>query len=241
MATEGLQSARRGLDVVRVGHLQYLPSASREAYADILGEGQRRRPFDTDMVAVVNPAQPAQLQMPHKRRGLCAQAFHHVAVAGQREHAVLEQCKAGAIVGGAKPCLGDGHAHADGQALAKRPGGGFDPGGPAVFRVPCAAAPGLAEALQVGHRYRKAFFACAILACLANGLGFHTAQMQQPIPDGKLRLYVYDDAKMVSSHMLATGDPTRKLAEQWLLTNREGWHFGFRNREPQLVISGKQF
>ena len=152
VSSKVLQATRGFVDVVGISHLQHLPAAGREARADVLGEGDGRRAFDADVVAVVDPAQPAELQMAGERRRLGADAFHHVAVAGQREHAVIEQREAGAVVGGGQPGLGDGHAHAGGHALAQRPGGGLDAGGPAMFRMPGAAAAGLAKALQVGHR-----------------------------------------------------------------------------------------
>lgn len=60
-------------------------------------------------------------------------------------------------------------------------------------------------------------------------------------PGGKLRLSVYRNSKMVGSRVLASDDPARRLADQWLAINREGWHYGFRTRAPQLVFSGKQF
>ena len=175
-ALEGLQRQRRGLDVVGVGHLQHLPAAGREARADVLGKGDGRRAFDADVVAVVDPAQPAELQVAGERCRFGAQPFHHVAVAGQREHPVVEEREAGTVVGGGQPGLRDGHAHAGGHALAQRAGGGLDAGGPAVLRVPGAAAAGLAKALQVGHRHRQAF-----ARPVQTGRGLDAAQMQQPV------------------------------------------------------------
>ena len=131
------------------------------------------------MVAVVDPTQLAQLQVSSQRCSFGAEAFHHVAIAGQCEHAVLEQAETGAIVSGRQPGLSDGHADTGRYALTERAGGGFDAAGPTVFRMARAAAASLPKALQVGHAHCRTF-ACRLQA----GRGLDAAQMQHPVEQG---------------------------------------------------------
>jgi hypothetical protein len=84
-----------------------------------------------------------------KRNRFLADAFHQAAVAGKRIGVVLNQVGA-ELVG--KLAFRHGHADSIADALAKRAGGGFDPGGVAIFRMAGGGRTQLAEILDVVER-----------------------------------------------------------------------------------------
>ena len=126
-----------------------VPAIGQEARGDILGEGDVGVALDGHAVAVVDPAQVGQPQMPGERGGFTGDALHHVAIAAQRVDIEVEDIEARPVIGRAQPLPRDRHADAGGHALAEWPGRCFDAGGPAVFRMARAATAGLAERLDV--------------------------------------------------------------------------------------------
>ena len=66
-----------------------------------------------------------QLQMAGERDRFLADAFHQVAVGGEHISGVIDEI---AAEHRGEVALGDRHADRIGEALAERPGGGFDAG-----------------------------------------------------------------------------------------------------------------
>ncbi len=87
--------------------------------------------------------------MAGERRRLAGHALHHAAVAGQGVDVEVHQVETRAVVARGQPALRHGHAHAGGQPLAQRAGGGLHAAGLAELRVTGAAAVELAELLDV--------------------------------------------------------------------------------------------
>jgi hypothetical protein len=90
--------------------------------------------------------------MGRQGRRLARHALHHVAVAANRVHAVVEQREVGTIEAIRQPARGDRHAGAVGTTLAKRPRRGLDPRGQVVLGMPRTPAVELPEALDVLER-----------------------------------------------------------------------------------------
>ena len=135
--------------------MEDVPTIGLEAEADILVERQRRVPLDRDVVAVVDPAQVAELEVPGERRRLRAHALHHVAVAAQHVDVVVEQRELGLVVGRRQPALGDRHADGVAAALPERAGRGLDAGGVAVFGMAGGLGRELAELLDIVDADRR--------------------------------------------------------------------------------------
>ena len=115
------------VDVVGIAHPQRVPPVTQEPGRDVLRKGDARVAFDRDVVVVVDPAEVIEREMTRQRRRLRRHALHHVAIAANRVDVVPEDLEVGAIVAVGEPRLGNGHAHAGGDALPQRPGGGLDP------------------------------------------------------------------------------------------------------------------
>jgi hypothetical protein len=106
------------------------------------------------VVVVVDPAEAVEALVPGKRGGLIGDPLLEVAVPAEDVDVEVEQLEAGGVVTGGEPLRGDRHPDAGRDPLAKRPGGRFHAGGPAVFRVPGALGVELAEALDVLEAHR---------------------------------------------------------------------------------------
>lgn len=132
--------------------------------------------FDGHAVAVVNPDQVRQLQMPRERGRFVRDAFHHVAVAANRVHAVVEQRRVRAIEVALVPARGHRHADAIAEPLPKRSRGGLDAGRHPVLGVARRIAVDLAEMLDVVERHGRRAGRLAVFVD-----GFHVGQMQQRI------------------------------------------------------------
>ena len=127
-----------------------MPAIGGEARAGIVGKGEAGRAVDRNAVIVIIDDQLAEAQMTGQRGGFMADTFFHVAVAGDDIGVVVDQT----VEADAQMGLGDRHADRGGEALAQRPGGGFDAGSDIVFRMAGGAAAGLAELLQRLQRHR---------------------------------------------------------------------------------------
>ena len=114
-----------------------------------------RVPFDRDVVVVVDPAEVVQAQVARQRRRLRGDALHQAAIAANGIDAVVEDVEARPVVALGEPLLGDGHAHARGDALPERTGGGFDARNPVVLGVPRGLAVELAEMADVVEGNRR--------------------------------------------------------------------------------------
>ena len=127
------------------------PARRLEAFHLIDGIRQRQWPVDRNAVVVEQHDQLVQLEVPGERDGFLTDAFHQVAVGSEHIGRVIDD---GAAEHGGEVALRDRHADRVGQALAERPGGGFDAGRVAVLRVAGGERAELAEALELvdGHR-----------------------------------------------------------------------------------------
>ena len=158
--SEGRSGTSRGrgdrlLDALErdvLAEVLHVPAVGLEALGHVLGERHRGLAGELDVVVVVEGDQLAQAQVAGERAGLGRHPLLHVAVAADREGAVVDQLVAGAVVARGQHGLGQRQADRHGDALAERPGGGLDPGGVAALGVPGGGAAELAEALQVVER-----------------------------------------------------------------------------------------
>ena len=81
--------------------------------------------------------------------GLAGDAFHQVAVADDGVDVVVDHVEAGAVEALRQPSFGQRHAHAVGEALPQRAGGGLDAGGVAGFGMARRLAAPLAELASI--------------------------------------------------------------------------------------------
>ncbi len=132
---EGLDGAGKRPRIVGIIDVDDRPAIAFEALADVLAEGQRRAALDGDAVAVVDPAQVAELLMAGDRGGFGRHTFHHIAVTAEDVDVIVEQGGVGCIEMCAQPAAGNRHAHRIAATLAQRPGRRLYTGGDAVFRV----------------------------------------------------------------------------------------------------------
>ncbi len=145
----------RRLDVVELhvlAQVLHVPAVRLEALAHVLREGHPGLAGELDVVVVVEGGQLAEAEVAGERAGLGGHALLDVAVAGDREGAVVDQVVPGAVVTGGQHRLGEREADRHRDALAERAGGGLDPGRVAALGVPGGRAAQLAEVLQVVER-----------------------------------------------------------------------------------------
>ena len=152
---EDLERVLDPLDVVRVAHPEDVPPVGEKARRDVLGERDPRRPLDRDVVVVVDPAEVVEAEVAREGGRLGRDPFHHAAVSGDGEDAVVEDVEAGTVVTGGEPLLADRHPDAGRDALPERTGGAFDAGDPAVFGVARRLAVELAESADVVERHGR--------------------------------------------------------------------------------------
>src|SRR5262249_47446817 len=117
-------------------------------------EGDARLAIDRDVVVVVDPAEVIEGEMAGERRCFRAHALHHAAVAANGIDVVAEDLEVGTIVAVGEPPLGDGHAHAGGDALPERSGRGLDSRDQMVLGMTWSLAAELAEVANVVERNR---------------------------------------------------------------------------------------
>jgi hypothetical protein len=174
---EAVKRPAEQLLVVGVGDPDDIPAVTLEAAGGVVGKRQGGVALDGDVVVVVDPAEVGEPQVSRQRRRLVRDALHHAAVAAQGVDVKVDQVlEPGPIEARGHPPAGDGHAHAGGQSLAERAGGGLDAAGPAVLRVTGAAAVQLPEALDRLQRYGRL---TQRLVLLADRL--HPGQVQQRV------------------------------------------------------------
>ncbi len=143
------------LGVVRVHHLERVPAVTLEPVEHVLAKGQVGRAFDRDLVAVVDPGEIAQAQMPGNGCRLAREALHHVAIAGQRVDMVVEHREVRLVVACRKELLGHRHADRIAATLPERTSGRLHARGPPILRMTRRFAIELPEQLQVVDRQRR--------------------------------------------------------------------------------------
>ena len=121
---------------------QHMPARGAEARHLIGAIRQIDPAVDGDIVVVPQHDQARELVPPGEADRLLADALHQAAVAGDHIGVVIHQTGAKA---GAQHFLCHGKADGVGNALTQRAGGGLDPLGVAVFRVPGGFRAPLAE------------------------------------------------------------------------------------------------
>ena len=139
------QSARdvtRVLAIATVGD----PTRRLEARHFIRRGGQRGGAVNGDIVVVPQHDQALGLQMPGQRNRFVGNAFFQIAVRGDDVGLVVHQLAAIARI---QMAFRNRHAHGIGDALAQRPGGGFDARQMAIFGMAGAGAADFAEILDV--------------------------------------------------------------------------------------------
>src|SRR5690348_2577402 len=156
--------------------MHHVPFVSGEARCDVFIECEAGMAFDGDVIVVIEPAEILQLEMAGEGGSFAGNALQHVAVAADGVDLEVEHRKIGAIEMLREPIAGDSHADAVGDALAKRAGGGFDAGSPAVLGMAGAFAIELAETLDVFEFDGK--FAEALVFWID---GFHSGEMKERI------------------------------------------------------------
>ncbi len=103
-----------------------------------------------DAIVVPQHDEVVELQVARQGDGFLGNAFHQAAVAGQHIGLVIDEVIAEA---GGQVALGNGKAHGIGKALAQGPGGGFNAGGMAIFRVARGLGAQLPEVLELLQRH----------------------------------------------------------------------------------------
>src|ERR1700683_3564486 len=91
--------------------------------------------------------------MAGQRGGLAAHAFHQVAIAADAVNVVGEDLEARTVEMRFLPLCGDRHADTVADALAERPGGGFNTGRQSVLGMAGGSAVQLAKLLYVVERH----------------------------------------------------------------------------------------
>ena len=140
--------------IIGVVDMDDVPAIALETLADVLVEGEIGAALDRDVVAVVDPAQIGELEVPRQARRLGRHAFHQIAVAAQRIDVVIEDREIGFVVMRRQPALGDRHAHRIAAPLPQRAGRRLHARGVAIFGMPRRLRSELPEILDVLQAHR---------------------------------------------------------------------------------------
>src|SRR5271170_4883496 len=154
-ASENFKRVLNEVNIVCVTHPQDIPAIAEKPGGDVFGEGDVCIPFDGDVVVVVDPAEVVQAQMPGQRSRLRRDPFHHATVAADGINVVIKYLEARLVKMVGQPFAGDGHAHACGDTLPERAGGGLDAGHPVIFGMTRSLAVELAEPSNVVQCHRR--------------------------------------------------------------------------------------
>ena len=130
---------RRLLDPVQLeilAEVLHVPAVGLEAGADVLGERGARVALDRDVVVVVERDQPPEPEVAGQRARLRGHALLHVAVARDRERAMVDQGVLAVVEARGQHALGQRQPDAHRDPLPERPGGRLDPGGVPVLGMP---------------------------------------------------------------------------------------------------------
>ena len=147
--TRRLERRGDGAHVLAVLDDLHLPAIGRKALRHILAEGDIRRAFDGDAVAVVHGDELAEPQRAGQGRRLVRHALHHAAVAHDGVGVVVDDREARTIVDRRQVRLRHRHADRHRKPLPQRAGRRLHAARVAIFRVPRRQAAILAEGLEV--------------------------------------------------------------------------------------------
>jgi hypothetical protein len=148
----GLQRLGKRREIIPVVHVEHSPAIGFKPLADILAERDVGVAVNSDVVVVVDDFEVAQLEVTGDRRRLAGHAFHHVPVAGQGPHPVVDHGQPFAIEPGREEPLRNREPDRIADALAQRSGSDLDAGRKAPLRVARSPRMQLAELLEVFHR-----------------------------------------------------------------------------------------
>src|SRR5207244_11491609 len=116
---EGTESLLDAIEVVGVAHPQDVPPVRQESGGDVLREGEARRPFDSDVVVVVDPAEVVQTQVTGEGGGFRRDALHQATVPTYRVDVVVEDRETRSVVAGGEQIMSDGNRHSGSVAIAE--------------------------------------------------------------------------------------------------------------------------
>src|SRR5438046_818143 len=120
-------------EVVSVRHALHVPAVALEPLGRIVREREIGLPVNSDAVVVVDPDQPAELQMTGERAGLVRDALHQVAVGREEIGAMVDDGMARPVEQLSEVGLRERHSHGVPDALTERAGRGLDAGSESVF------------------------------------------------------------------------------------------------------------
>src|SRR3954470_13547873 len=156
--------------------MSHVPAVGLKAGGYVFTEGPVCRTIQGYAIVVVNPAEVWKFQVPRKRSGLAAYAFHHVTVATYGIDVVVENIETGLVVVGCQPIACDRHANAVSNSLPQRTGRRFNPSSDAVFGMPGSLAVCLAELLYVIQRH------CVLVEAVVIGVdGANSCEMEHRV------------------------------------------------------------
>ena len=144
-----------GFQIVAVRDLRHVPAGRLETLCPVFGKREIGRTVDRDLVVVVEIDQIAELQMPGKRRGFVADAFHQIAVRADAVDKIIDDRKAFLIELCRKMCLGDAHPDTVRKTLSQRPGRYLDARRQNILRVPRRFRMKLAEIASISSSGRS--------------------------------------------------------------------------------------
>src|SRR3954447_6739865 len=113
--------------------MSHVPAVGLKAGGNVFTEGPVCRTIQGYAIVVVNPAEVWKFQMPRKRSGLAAYAFHHVTVATDGIDVVVENVETRLVVVRRQPIGCDRHADAVSNPLPQRSSSGFNASSDAIF------------------------------------------------------------------------------------------------------------
>src|SRR6185312_1686455 len=146
-----IDGAGQQFQVVGIAYPRDVPAISHKSGSDIFTECQLGFAFNGDVVIVIKPAEIAQLEMARERCRLTGDALHHVPIATDGIHVVIEQLSLWRVEMCSLPLGGNRHAYTVGHTLAQRAGGGLNARSEPIFGMSRAFAVKLAEMLDVVH------------------------------------------------------------------------------------------
>ena len=130
----------------------HVPAQRLVARRAILGERDRRRAVDRDVVVVVEVDELAETERAGDRRRLVRDAFHQIAVGGDAVHAMVDDLVVRPVVALGEEPLRDPEADAVRVALPERAGRHLDAGGVMHLRMARRLRLPLPEPLQLLER-----------------------------------------------------------------------------------------
>ncbi len=128
---------------------QHLPLVALEALGGVVGEPLMHFAVDRDAVVVIEHNQLAKIQSAGQRAHFMRDTFHQATITRKHVGKVIDDFEIFAVELCGQRALGNRHAHAIGEALAKRACGGFNSRRVTKFGMAGGTGVKLAEIFQV--------------------------------------------------------------------------------------------